>query len=47
MRPFHTMAQLRRFWSTQVDALERHLDRMEHAKEDQSTPTKGKTRSRK
>ncbi|MGB9435730.1 MAG: metalloregulator ArsR/SmtB family transcription factor [Candidatus Acidiferrum sp.] len=31
----------RRFWSAQVDALERHLDRM-----DQSTPTKGKTRRR-
>src|SRR5215472_18572054 len=27
----------RRFWSAHVDALERHLDRM-----DQSTPTKGK-----
>ncbi len=33
------LAQFRRFWSTQVDALERHLDRME-----QSTPTKGKGR---
>ena len=31
--------QFRRFWSAHVDALERHLDRM-----DQSTPTKGKTR---
>ena len=31
--------QFRRFWSERVDALERHLDRM-----DQSTPTKGKTR---
>jgi DNA-binding transcriptional ArsR family regulator len=29
----------RRFWSAHVDALERHLDRME-----QSTPTKSKTR---
>jgi DNA-binding transcriptional ArsR family regulator len=29
----------RRFWSVHVDALERHLDRM-----DQSTPTKKKTR---
>jgi len=28
----------RRFWSAHVDALERHLDRM-----DQSTPTKSKT----
>jgi DNA-binding transcriptional ArsR family regulator len=31
----------RRFWSARVDALERHLDRM-----DQSTPTKEKTRRR-
>ncbi len=31
--------QFRRFWSERVDALERHLDRM-----DQSTPTKAKTR---
>src|SRR6202166_148857 len=29
------LAQFRRFWSAHVDALERHLDRM-----DQSTPTK-------
>src|SRR6202011_4439170 len=40
--PFQEMdawlAQFRRFWSTQVDALERHLDRM-----DQSTRTKRKT----
>jgi DNA-binding transcriptional ArsR family regulator len=33
------LAQFRRFWSAHVDALERHLDRM-----DQSTPTKNKTR---
>jgi DNA-binding transcriptional ArsR family regulator len=32
------LAQFRRFWSAQVDALERHLDRME-----QSAPTKIKT----
>ena len=32
------LAQFRRFWSAHVDALERHLDRM-----DQSTPTKRKT----
>ena len=32
------LAQFRRFWSVHVDALERHLDRM-----DQSTPTKRKT----
>jgi DNA-binding transcriptional ArsR family regulator len=33
------LAPFRQFWSAHVDALERHLDRM-----DQSTPTKGKTR---
>ena len=32
------LAPFRRFWSAHVDALERHLDRM-----DQSTPTKKKT----
>ncbi len=35
------LAPFRRFWSAHVDALERHLDRM-----DQSTPTKRKTRTR-
>jgi DNA-binding transcriptional ArsR family regulator len=35
------LAQFRRFWSEHVDALERHLDRM-----DQSAPRKGKTRTR-
>jgi DNA-binding transcriptional ArsR family regulator len=35
------LAQFRRFWSAHVDALERHLDRM-----DRSTPTKKKTRKR-
>src|SRR5246500_356267 len=35
------LAPFRRFWSTHVDALERHLDRM-----DQSTPRKRKTRTR-
>jgi len=35
------LAPFRRFWSAHVDALERHLDRM-----DQSTPTKKKTRGR-
>jgi DNA-binding transcriptional ArsR family regulator len=35
------LAQFRRFWSAHVDALERHLDRM-----DQSTPTKRKTREK-
>ena len=33
------LAPFRRFWSAHVDALERHLDRM-----DQSTLTKGKAR---
>ena len=37
------LAPFRRFWSAHVDALERHLDRMGHTKEDQSTPTKRKT----
>ena len=32
--------EYRRFWSAHVDALERHLDRME-----QSTPTKRKTKT--
>ena len=32
------LAQFRRFWEDHVDALERHLDRMEQA------PKKGKTR---
>jgi len=35
------LAPFRRFWSVRVDALERHLDRM-----DQSTPTKKTTRTR-
>ena len=33
------LAQFRRFWSAHLDALERHLDRM-----DQSTPAKRKPR---
>ena len=35
------LAPFRRFWSAHVDALERHLDRL-----DQSTPTRRKTRRR-
>src|SRR5213083_2025354 len=35
------LAPFRRFWSAHVDALERHLDRM-----DQPTPTTSKTRRR-
>jgi DNA-binding transcriptional ArsR family regulator len=39
------LAPFRRFWSAHIDALERHLDRMDHM--DQSaTPTKKKTRRR-
>jgi len=33
------LAQFRRFWSAHIDALERHLDRM-----DKSAPTKKKTK---
>jgi DNA-binding transcriptional ArsR family regulator len=40
------LAQFRRFWSAHVDALERHLDRMNQPTSDQSTPTKKKTRGR-
>ena len=44
-QPFQEMdtwlAQFRRFWSAHVDALERHLDRMDKA---QSKPTKSKAR---
>ena len=36
------LAPFRRFWSTHLDALERHLDRMDHSK-----PAKRKPRSRK
>lgn len=36
------LAQFRRFWSAHLDALERHLDRM-----DSPTPTKSKTRRKK
>ena len=35
------LAQFRRFWSARIDALERHLDRM-NMDDDQSTPTKNK-----
>jgi predicted transcriptional regulator len=42
------LAPFRRFWSAHVDALERHLDRMDQSTLDRSTldrstPTKGKT----
>jgi DNA-binding transcriptional ArsR family regulator len=35
------LAQFRRFWSAHVDALERHLDRMDN---DQPAPAKSKAR---
>ena len=38
------LAPFRRFWSDHIDALERHLDRMDHTKEDQSIPTKKRER---
>jgi DNA-binding transcriptional ArsR family regulator len=36
------LAQFRRFWSAHLDALERHLDRMDNARMDQKTSTKKK-----
>ncbi|HYM01161.1 MAG TPA: metalloregulator ArsR/SmtB family transcription factor [Blastocatellia bacterium] len=38
------LAQFRRFWSLHVDALKRHLDRLDRM--DQSLPRKKKTRKR-
>src|SRR5258708_1558026 len=40
------LAPFRRFWSAHVDALERHLDRMDQSTRDQPTPTKRKTKTR-
>ena len=47
------LAQFRRFWSAHIDALERHLDRMDqdqtrihHPPHGSSTPTKGKLKRR-
>jgi DNA-binding transcriptional ArsR family regulator len=41
------LAPFRRFWSAHLDALERHLDRLEHMDHmKQPTPTKRKTRRR-
>jgi DNA-binding transcriptional ArsR family regulator len=37
------LAQFRRFWSAHIDALERHLDRIEHEGKDRPTPTQKKT----
>jgi DNA-binding transcriptional ArsR family regulator len=41
------LAPFRRFWSAHLDALERHLDRMDRSTADQSITTKRKTRKRK
>jgi DNA-binding transcriptional ArsR family regulator len=41
------LTQFRRFWSAHVDALERHLDRMEASTQKVATPKKRKTRRRK
>jgi len=45
------LAQFRRFWSAHMDALERHLNRMDNDRLDQrphgsSTPTKRKTKQK-
>jgi DNA-binding transcriptional ArsR family regulator len=42
------LAQFRRFWSAHVDALERHLDRMEQSTstKSQATPAKRKKREK-
>ena len=39
------LAQFRRFWSAHVDALERHLDRMDRERNVAPTPTRTKTRN--
>src|SRR5438094_8842291 len=40
------LAQFRRFWSAHVDALERHLDRVDRSPAKESTPIKRKTREK-
>jgi len=40
------LAQFRRFWSAHVDALERHLDRMEPRPHGSATQTKRKTKEK-
>jgi len=40
------LAQFRRFWAAHVDALERHLDRMDRLDKDQATPTRRKTKEK-
>jgi len=48
--PFHEvdawLAPFRRFWSAHVDALERHLDRMDRSTPRSPAPTKSKTKRR-
>ena len=48
--PFREMddwlAQFRRFWSGYVDALERHLDRMDQDRMHQSNPAKKKSKEK-
>ena len=38
------LAQFRRFWAAHVDALERHLDRMEQSVEQAATAARSKTK---
>jgi DNA-binding transcriptional ArsR family regulator len=40
------LAQFRRFWSVHIDALERHLDRMNPSTPTKSTTTKRKTKEK-
>ena len=40
------LVQFRRFWSAHLDALERHLDRMDHQPQGSSTATKKKARNK-
>jgi DNA-binding transcriptional ArsR family regulator len=40
------LAQFRRFWSAHIDALERHLDRMDRDRKDPPTPTKKTTKEK-
>jgi DNA-binding transcriptional ArsR family regulator len=41
------LAPFRRFWSTHVDALERHLDRMDPSEPARATPTKATSTKKK
>ena len=40
------LAQFRRFWSAHLDALERHLDRIDQTKATKSTPMKTKLKEK-